>query len=113
MKTLQEICLTHIQWTPEEYPVGILALLPKAIREEMLHNLPIVDICRLQDTQFTSGLDMNSIWKELYERHIDSEPPELQDSWRQQYLHKISSTILKGGRSMVRIQKQPSTGAQY
>ena len=70
MKSLLEICLTHIQWTLEEYPVDVLALLPKAIREKMLHNLPIVDICRLEDTHFTSGIDMDSIWKELYERHI-------------------------------------------
>ena len=98
MKSLQEICLTHIQWTLEEYPVDVLALLPKAIREEMLHNLPIVDICRLEDTQFTSGIDMDSIWKELYKRHIDAEATKSEGSWRQRYLHKLSLTILNEGR---------------
>ena len=98
MKSLQEICLTHIQWTLEEYPVDVLALLPKVIREEMLHNLPIVDICRLEDTQFTSGIDMDSVWKELYKRHIDAEATKSEGSWRQRYLHKLSLTTLNEGR---------------
>ena len=90
VESLQEICLTHILWTLKEYPVDVLALLPKAIREEILYNLPIVDICRLEDTQFTSGIDMDSIWKELYKRHIDAEATKSEGSWRQCYLHKLS-----------------------
>ena len=109
VKPLREICLTHIQWTLEEYPVDVLALLPKAIREEMLHNLPIVDICRLEDTHFTSGMDTHftsgidtdSIWKELYEcSEVMFAPACDIDSiknWRQRYLHKISLAILENG----------------
>ena len=98
--SLQEICLAHILWTLEEYPVDVLALLPKAIREEMLHNLPIVDICRLEDTQFTSGIDMDSIWKELYESHMNSELflpySPYQSRWRQKYLKRVLTIILQG-----------------
>ena len=103
MKSLQEICLTHIQWTLEEYPVDVLALLPKAIREEMLHALPIVDICRLEDTHFTSGIDMDSTWKELYESHMNSELLShmcilYECSWKSKYLWTVSDIILKYGR---------------
>ena len=99
VKPLREICLTHIQWTLEEYPVDVLALLPKAIREEMLHNLPIVDICRLEDTQFTSGIDMDSIWKELNESsevmYAPAHGVDSIKSWRQRYLHTITFAILE------------------
>ena len=100
MKSLQEICLSHIQWTLEEYPVDVLALLPKAFREEMLHNLPIVDICRLEDTQFTSGMNMDStVWKKLYKSHIITmplPPPSYRNSWKQRYFWRVSTLILNG-----------------
>ena len=97
MKSLQEICLTAS--TLEEYLVDVLALvlLPKAIREEMLHNLPIVDICRLDDTQFTSGIDshMDHIWEKLYQDHMELEElPSDSSNWRQCYLQQVSSAII-------------------
>ena len=66
-KSLQELCLTHITMTLEQYSTNVLSLLPKKFREQLLHNIPVLDICRLEeDSSFTAGIDMESIWKELY-----------------------------------------------
>ena len=74
VKRLEELCYQHILGTLEEYPVETLALLPAGIRTHMLSNIPVMDVCRLEETSFTFGLEMNLIWKTLYEKCIEQYP---------------------------------------
>ncbi len=36
------------------------SLLPKSFRVQLLHKIPIIDICRLEDTEFVTGIDMEA-----------------------------------------------------
>ena len=52
--------------TLEQYTTDTLALLPVKFRERLLLHLPLVDVCRLEESaQFTDGLDMEAIWEQL------------------------------------------------
>ncbi len=99
VKTLETVCFDHILWRLEEYRTEDLSLLPKKYRVEALLQLPIVDVCRLEDTRFTADIVMDTIWEQLYEKYIgsiaDIKPEE---NWKQSFLSKAVNTILKGGR---------------
>ncbi len=69
VKALEESCFDHIIKTIEEYPADTLALLPAKIRFGILVNLPVVDVCRLEETLFVSGLDMAAAWEQLYKEY--------------------------------------------
>ena len=58
----------------EEFPVGYLSLLPLSEREWLLQRLPIADVCLLEDTDFTKGIDMEAVWK------LPPEPTNMDDS---------------------------------
>ena len=47
----------------EEFPVSYLSLLPLSERKQLLQRLPIADVCLLEDTGFTEGLDMEAYWR--------------------------------------------------
>jgi hypothetical protein len=51
----------------EEYPVSHLSLLPLSTRRDILWRLPLADVCQLEDTGFTQGLDMAAYWKSPWE----------------------------------------------
>ena len=52
----------------EEFPVSHLSLLPLSTRKDLLYQLPIADICsRLENTEFTAGLDMAAFWNSTWE----------------------------------------------
>ena len=74
-----------------------MALLPANIWPHMLSKLPLVDICNLDKTQFTSGLDMNSIWKQLYEdcQGTPSSLLRMSNGWKECLLSSISDTIFQ------------------
>jgi hypothetical protein len=58
----------------EEFPVSHLSLLPLSERKRLLQRLPIADVCRLEDTSFTEGIDMAAYWK------FPLEPAEVENS---------------------------------
>ena len=60
--SLQNQCLIYIISFLELFPLDYLALLPAAIRQQLLENLPPADICRLEQSSFIEGLDMERIW---------------------------------------------------
>ena len=97
VRSLQELCFTHIVMTLEEYTDEELALLPERFREQLLHSIPVVDVCRLEGTQFTSGIDMNSVWEHLYKYLIDRQFSSA-TNWREQLFAKMTSTILSDNR---------------
>ncbi len=75
MKSLEELCLTHVAMTLEQYSTDTLSLLPKGFRVQLLHKIPIIDICRLEDTKFILGIDMESVWRQF--------AVDLESVWRQ------------------------------
>ena len=99
VKPLQELSFTHILMTLEEYAIDDLALLPKSIRNQMLHNLPIVDVCQLEGTRFMAGISEDSMWEKLYKDLIEPHRrPRSNKSWKEHFLGKISDTLIKDNR---------------
>ena len=80
--------------TLEEYTDEELALLPKRFREQLLYSIPVVDVCRLEGTQFTSEIDMNLVWGHIYRNYSKIKG----SSWRDVYFTELLSTILSGSR---------------
>ena len=63
--SLQNLCLIYIIRFLELFPVDYLALLPVTVRQRLLENLPPADVCRLEQSKFSEGLDINRAWKKL------------------------------------------------
>ena len=65
---LQLQCLLYIVGHIDEVPCYILALLPHHIRYELLLMLPVVDICKLEETPVTIDLPLDYMWKACMDR---------------------------------------------
>ena len=94
---LEETCFMFVLKSLEEFDVNRnLSLLPAKIRSRMLAKMPLVDVCRLEKTDFVSGLDMTLIWKQIYEERDTSLYHSRADhgSWKQSLLTRISNTLL-------------------
>ena len=63
--SLQNLCLIYIIRFLELFPVDYLALLPVTVRQRLLENLPPADVCRLEQSKFAEGLDIDGVWKKL------------------------------------------------
>lgn len=59
--SLKNHCLQYIILYLEQFPINSLALLPLFTRREILWNL---DVCRLEKTPFTDGIEMEEYWNE-------------------------------------------------
>ena len=60
-------CQYYIAMHLEELPVSYLSLLPLSTRKDLLWQLPLADVCQLEGTKFTEGLDMVDYWKSPWE----------------------------------------------
>ena len=49
-------CQYFIAMHLEEFSVSQLSLLPHYTRKDLLWQLPLADVCQLEDTKFTEGL---------------------------------------------------------
>ena len=67
---LQLQCLLYTVGHIDEIPSTTLALLPRHIRHKLLLLLPVVDVCKLEETQVTADLPMNEIWQTLYNNRM-------------------------------------------
>ena len=65
--SLHNLCLIYIIRFLELFPVDYLALLPVTVRQRLLENLPPADVCRLEQSKFSEGLDIDGVWKKLSE----------------------------------------------
>ena len=63
---LRDQCVLYLIGHLEEIPLQMLALLPRAIRHELLLNLPPVDVHKLERTQVGNDINMEEIWREIY-----------------------------------------------
>ena len=65
--TLKSQTLLYLIGHLEEFPLSIFTHLPTILRREFLVNLPAVDIYQFETVpQFTSGINIDEIWKETY-----------------------------------------------
>ena len=62
-ESLFQQCQYFILMHLDEFPVSHLSLLPLNTRKELLWQLPLADVCQLEGTSFTDGLDMAACWK--------------------------------------------------
>ena len=67
MESLVQQCQNFIAMHLEEFPISRLSLLPYFIRNVLMWQLPLSDVCQLDNTNFTEGLDMASYWKSPWE----------------------------------------------
>ena len=83
----------------DQYRNESLALLPPRTRRELLLNLPVVDVCRLEGSGVTEGIDMEEVWKTLYYNRLPTHHKELEqflvddneemDSWKDCYFTSL------------------------
>ncbi len=92
--SLENQCLLHLICHLEEYTPETLASLPLHLRRRLLLNLPAVDICQLEETAVTEGIDMEvSVWKELLEKQgLTCE----ESSFKQYYFGEVYRDFLCG-----------------
>ena len=69
--TLHQQCFDYILMGLDQLPFTSLALLPLKTRQQLLWSLPIADVCLLEVTQFTKGMNMADYWSAII--HIDVE----------------------------------------
>ena len=62
--TLEDCCFSYILFHLELFLADYLALLPTRMRRKLLFQLPVADVCRLEETAVVEGVDMNPVWKE-------------------------------------------------
>ena len=117
IKSLEELCLTHVAMTLEQYSTDSLSLLPKGFRVQLLHKIPIIDICRLEDTKFVIEIDMESVWKQIVvdleyvrRQHLidvddvntvtigDVAPSSIEGSWKHYFFSAFIDFIVRGKR---------------
>ena len=60
--SLQDLCLLCTINNVDSYPVELLASLPRWLRNRLLNNLPVLDLCQLDHTTVTTGVNTNKIW---------------------------------------------------
>ena len=78
--SLETQCLRHLLCHLETFPPESLASLPVRLRRRLLANLPVADICLLEQTAVVDGVDMDELWcNDLLLERIDN--LQLVDSW--------------------------------
>ena len=86
------------------YAPELLARLPTRFRRQLLHNLPALDLCRLEHSPVAHGVDLNSIWKEMYPpflKRFDRLPKLPKDGsgvyvdWKMEYFNVVMDYILR------------------
>ena len=106
--SLKDQCLLHMICHLEDYSPDALALLPTRHRRTLLQNLPVVDICRLEGTAVTGGIDMSDVWQSVWhDRYgvnhscslFTAEGDNSDEEYRELYFQHITSTLFnKAGR---------------
>ncbi len=100
LKSLRELCFSHITTNLEQYSTDVLSLLPKNFRERLVRSIPVLDVCRLEEcSSFTVGIDMETLWKYLCSIYIHGhtyKTPEL--TWRELFFKRLFDAVIQGDR---------------
>ena len=67
VESLVQQCQNFVAVHLEEFSISCLSLLPLSTRNALMWQLPLADVCYLDNTKFTEGLDMASYWKSPWE----------------------------------------------
>ena len=94
VESLVQLCQNYVLMHLEEFPVNnYLSLLPLSTRRDLLWQLPVADIClRLEDTDFTIGLDMAAFWTSTWEDEHVGVAGSSHDSDVKGYVQEWNST---------------------
>ncbi len=98
--SLEDQCLLYLVHHLEEYTPETLASLPLHLRRRLLLNLPAVDVCQLEDTAVTDGIDMEvSVWKALLGSRVDHERLTIyrRGCLKQSYFDIVAECLVDGG----------------
>ena len=74
---LQDLCLLALIRDLDKYPLDLLASMPFWLRNSLLKNLPVLDLCRLESTPVAREVDVNMIWKSRVEEDNIENAPSL------------------------------------
>jgi hypothetical protein len=74
VESLGEQCVAHIILHLEEYPNSYLALLPLWLRKKILWKLPMADVCKLEESEFVSGISMGEYWSSTFDEYCLARP---------------------------------------
>ena len=77
--SLEQQCFLHVLQHLEKFPVGHLSLLPLGVRQRLLLIAPVADVFQLEHTMFVKGIDMDEVWKTVYEQRLPLIRPSLPD----------------------------------
>ena len=87
----------------DQYRNETLALLPPHTWRDLLRllNLPVIDVCRLEESGVTEDIDMEEVWKTLYYNRLSThqktfeqfvrtvDDNEKMDSWKDCYFTSL------------------------
>ena len=60
--SLQDLCLLVVISDLDSYPDELLASLPLWLRNRLINNLPVLDLCRIENTSVAKGVNLQQIW---------------------------------------------------
>ena len=60
--SLQDLCLLVVISDLDSYPEELLASLPLWLRNRLINNLPVLDLCRIENTSVANGVNLQQIW---------------------------------------------------
>ena len=86
--------LLYIVGHLQEFSPEALSLLPTYLRRWLFLHLPVADVCLLEGTSMSNGLDMDQIWEELYKARLlvvkqDNIGRLTKFSWKEQYCYDL------------------------
>ena len=68
--SLETCCFLKLIGHLETFPCDSLALLPLRLRYVLIQNLPAADVCRLEQSRFVEGMDMEHVWATLIKENV-------------------------------------------
>ena len=86
--------LLYIVGRVEDFSPEALSLLPTYLRRWLFLHLPVADVCLLEGTSMSNGLDMEQIWEELYKARLvvvkqNNIGRLTKFSWKEQYCYDL------------------------
>lgn len=67
--SLQKQCMVYVACHLEYFSPDTLTLLPTTVQTQLVHSLPVADVCALEGTALAQNIDFDSIWKKICMHH--------------------------------------------
>ena len=103
--SLEDLCFVHLVCNIEHFSPESMSLLPTKLRCRLLQNLPIIDVCRLEESAVANGIiDLDfEIWRPLCHARLPQEVvtlalkdyfPSTRIKWRDEFFCSLVCMIL-------------------